>query len=249
MLDKNHPRFISLQTRNKIVKGIKMGITSMHGLVAQGRGEAFDYILGEQTREFAIEAINFAANLLISAKNPVLSINGNVVALCAKEYVSLSKILNCPIEINLFHRTNTREKKIEKLLLKLGAKKILGVGKDASEVIENIASKRKFVSSMGIYKADVVLVPLEDGDRTENLVKMGKKVITIDLNPFSRTAQKADVTIVDNIVRVMPLLVKSVKKNTMNKKATRNYNNKEILSRAILAIKEYLDNQAKNIVC
>ena len=32
-------------------------------------------------------------------------------------------------------------------------------------------------------KADTVLVPLEDGDRTEALVKMGKTVVAIDLNP------------------------------------------------------------------
>ena len=34
---------------------------------------------------------------------------------------------------------------------------------------------------MGIYQSDVVLVPLEDGDRTEALISNGKFVITIDL--------------------------------------------------------------------
>jgi 4-phosphopantoate--beta-alanine ligase len=33
---------------------------------------------------------------------------------------------------------------------------------------------------------------------------MGKTVITIDLNPLSRTAQTADITIVDNIIRALP---------------------------------------------
>jgi 4-phosphopantoate--beta-alanine ligase len=56
----------------------------------------------------------------------------------------------------------------------------------------------------GIYTADVVLVPLEDGDRCEALVKMGKKVIVVDLNPLSRSAQTATLTIVDNIVRAVP---------------------------------------------
>jgi 4-phosphopantoate--beta-alanine ligase len=35
---------------------------------------------------------------------------------------------------------------------------------------------------------------------------MGKTVIAIDLNPLSRTAQCAHVTIVDNVVRAIPNL-------------------------------------------
>jgi 4-phosphopantoate---beta-alanine ligase len=52
-----------------------------------------------------------------------------------------------------------------------------------------------------------LLVPLEDGDRTEALVKMGKTVITIDLNPLSRTARAAHITIVDNIIRAIPEMI------------------------------------------
>jgi 4-phosphopantoate--beta-alanine ligase len=59
--------------------------------------------------------------------------------------------------------------------------------------------------------ADVVLVPLEDGDRAEALVNLGKTLITIDLNPLSRTAKTASITIVDNIVRAIPDLIKAVK--------------------------------------
>jgi 4-phosphopantoate--beta-alanine ligase len=54
-------------------------------------------------------------------------------------------------------------------------------------------------------------VPLEDGDRTEALVNMGKRVITIDLNPLSRTAKAANITIVDNIVRAIPEMVIAAK--------------------------------------
>ena len=61
-------------------------------------------------------------------------------------------------------------------------------------------------------KADVVFVPLEDGDRCLALKKMGKKVITIDLNPLSRTSKTANITIVDNIIRALPLLIKSTRK-------------------------------------
>ena len=56
----------------------------------------------------------------------------------------------------------------------------------------------------GTGKADVILVPLEDGDRCEALMKMGKTVIAIDLNPLSRTARMASLTIVDEVTRALP---------------------------------------------
>jgi 4-phosphopantoate--beta-alanine ligase len=40
---------------------------------------------------------------------------------------------------------------------------------------------------------------------------MKKKVITIDLNPLSRTSQSSTISIIDNIVRTIPLLVKVTK--------------------------------------
>ena len=46
MIPKSHPRYTSLKIREKIVDGVKKGITSQHGLIAHGRGEAFDYIIG-----------------------------------------------------------------------------------------------------------------------------------------------------------------------------------------------------------
>jgi 4-phosphopantoate--beta-alanine ligase len=39
---------------------------------------------------------------------------------------------------------------------------------------------------------------------------MGKTVVTVDLNPLSRTARKATITIVDNIIRVIPLLISEI---------------------------------------
>ena len=42
MIPKTHPRYPSLKTRELIVKGVKAGIASIDGLIAQGRGEAFD---------------------------------------------------------------------------------------------------------------------------------------------------------------------------------------------------------------
>ena len=95
------------------------------------------------------------------------------------------------------------------MLEKAGARGVLGVGNKASARIPELSSERRRVDPKGILAADVVMVPLEDGDRTEALVKMGKKVVAIDLNPLSRTAQKATITIVDNIVRAAPRLVKT----------------------------------------
>ncbi len=73
------------------------------------------------------------------------------------------------------------------------------------------------VDREGIYSADVVLAPLEDGDRCEALINMGKKVITIDLNPLSRTSKTATVSIVDDIARAMKNLVSMVKEKKNSK--------------------------------
>ncbi|MFW6384383.1 MAG: phosphopantothenate/pantothenate synthetase, partial [Halodesulfurarchaeum sp.] len=77
----DHPRHDSLVTRHRIEEGIDAGITSRQGLIAQGRGEAFDYLLGERTIASADRAERAAAAALLGADHPVLSVNGNVAAL------------------------------------------------------------------------------------------------------------------------------------------------------------------------
>lgn len=209
MIPKSHPRYVSLKTRNKIVKGVENGVTSVHGLIAHGRGEAFDYLIGEKTTVKAKMQIKKAARLLLKAKHPVISVNGNVAALCPEDMVKLSNVLDAPLEVNIFHKSKKREQKIKAYLIKNGAKKVLMPEKPLVKYIE---SNRRLCNPEGIAKADVVFVPLEDGDRCEALIKMGKKVITIDLNHLSRTAKKATITIVDNIIRALPLLIKEIKK-------------------------------------
>lgn len=241
-IPKSHPRYFSLLTREKLVEGFKKGIVAAEGLIAQGRGEAFDYILDEKTLPPAKKAIKAAAALLLLAKHPVISVNGNAAALVPKEIIKLAKITGAKIEVNLFYRTEKREKKIKNLLFSAGADNVLGVGKDASAIIPELMSERRKVDPRGILIADVVLVFLEDGDRTESLIKMGKKVIAVDLNPFSRTAQKATITIVDNIVRAMPNLISfSQKFRNYNKEGLnailKNYNNKKILKEMIKIIR------------
>jgi 4-phosphopantoate--beta-alanine ligase len=181
---------------------MKQGIVHETGLIAHGRGEAFDYLLGETTVPQADVAEKVAAASLLCAKNPVISINGNVAALVADECISLAKSIPATLEVNLFHRTPERVKKIATLLRKKGVKTLYGVHPDAK--IPGLDSDRALCEKNGIFTADVVLVPLEDGDRCQALQRMGKTVIAIDLNPLSRTAQTATITIVDNVTRAIP---------------------------------------------
>jgi len=243
MIPKSHPRYKSLMTRELIAGGMKKGITSQEGLIAHGRGEAFDYLLGEKTTASARKSIECAAALLLLAKNPVISVNGNVVALVPKELVQLSKSIPARLEVNIFNSNKEREIKIKNYLIKNNAKEVLLSQKNVK--IKYIESNRKYVNKNGILKADVVFVSLEDGDRTEALMKNNKKVIVVDLNPLSRSAQKATITIVDNITRVIPLLIKKINQyrvynSTKLKKIIKNYNNKKILKETLREISKKL---------
>jgi 4-phosphopantoate---beta-alanine ligase len=208
----NHPRYQSLILRDKMAQAYHDGILADSALIAHGRGEAFDYILGEKTNTPAIKAIKTASAALLLAKNPVISVNGNTAVLGADYMVELASLLPAKIEINLFYRTPQRVLKVEKALKSAGATDVLGKEGDDYMPVEGLEGPRSRAHPNGVYSADVVLVPLEDGDRAEALVALGKKVITIDLNPLSRTAKKSSITIVDNLVRAMPLLINEVKK-------------------------------------
>ncbi len=201
-IPKSHPRYDSLMQRHRIEEGVKEGYVTPTGMIAQGRGEAFDYLIGERTIKPAELAEAAAVARLKTAKSPVISVNGNVAALCPKDVVRLADALHAKIEINLFYWTNEREAKIAEILTRAGAKRVYGTGGKVK--VPGLDSARGMVDPEGINTADVVLVMLEDGDRTEALKRMGKFVIAIDLNPLSRTAQMADITIVDNVVRALP---------------------------------------------
>ncbi|MFQ5762978.1 MAG: hypothetical protein ACE5PO_08070, partial [Candidatus Bathyarchaeia archaeon] len=71
----NHPRATSLQIRERLIEGYRQGLVADAGLIAHGRGEAFDYILGEKTHPFAVTAARAAAALTLSSSNPVISVN------------------------------------------------------------------------------------------------------------------------------------------------------------------------------
>ena len=240
LIPKTHPRATSLHIREKLVQGYKSGLVIEEGLMAHGRGEAFDYLIGEKTSKNALKAIKEAAKLLLLAKDPIISVNGNVASLCPKEIVKLAKVVNAKIEVNLFYASEKRKKTIASFLKRNGAKQVLGVDPRFSRKIPKLDSARRIVDKRGIFSADVVLVPLEDGDRTIALKKFRKKVITFDLNPLSRTAQAADITIVDNVVRGMRILIEMSMKLKKEKLAVNKFNNKKNLSQALVEMNNNL---------
>jgi len=247
----DHPRRESLLIRERLVEGFRKGIVVPQGLIAHGRGECFDYLIGERTIEPALKAIRASAALLLLARRPVISVNGNTAALVPEHLVALSKELGAPLEVNLFYRTRERAERIARELMEHGAERVLGVD-DVVEGIPGLSSERRLVSREGILAADVVFVALEDGDRTEALKRMGKKVIAVDLNPLSRTARAADITIVDNIVRAAPLLVEEVRRLKGRGRAEleevlRSYNNGEVLAEALQHIKRRLDEISREL--
>ncbi len=215
-----HPRYASLMARKRLTDAAAAGMLAESALIAHGRGEAFDYLLGERTCEAARKAVAEVAAILLSAENPVISVNGNTVALAGPQLLICAAILNCPVEVNIYYRTPERMKALlsalelqreEALTLypefhqQISLVPILGATPDGR--IPNLDGPRANCHSDGILSADVILVPLEDGDRCEALIAMGKTVCAIDLNPLSRTARKATITIVDELTRCLPLLL------------------------------------------
>jgi 4-phosphopantoate--beta-alanine ligase len=198
----SHPRYASLRTRHRIEAGVENGITSKQGLIAEGRGEAFDYLLGERTLPSADTAERVAAAHLLLARHPVVSVNGNVAALVPDEVVELAAVVGADLEVNLFNRTDERLETIADHLRDHGAEEVKGLAGDAR--IPGLDHARAAVDADGIADADVVLVPLEDGDRAAALSALGKTEIVVDLNPLSRSAETAAVPVVDNIVRAVP---------------------------------------------
>lgn len=204
----SHPRYESLVRRERLVRAWKAGIVVPEGLTAHGRGEAWDYLFGEGTSAPALVAERAAAAFLLAAHNPVISVNGNVAALASREVVRLAGMIPARIEVNLFHRSESRVRRIIRELERAGAHDVLGLRPNAR--IPGLESKRALSHRDGVFGGDAVLVPLEDGDRAEALVRMRKTVISIDLNPLSRTSQRATIPIVDELTRAVLNLCKFV---------------------------------------
>ncbi len=249
----NHPRASSLRIREKIIEGMHSKIVAEAGLIAHGRGEAYDYLIGEKTPSFALNQEKTAVAMLLLAEKPVISINGNVSVLCPEEMIDLSELLGAPLEVNLFYNREEREKIVADKLRKSGAKQILGIDSEHQTAISELTHSRRVVDKRGIYSADVVFVPLEDGDRTIALRKMGKKVVTVDLNPLSRTSLQSNVTIVNNITRAIPEMINFVKelkgKNQADlEKIINVFDNDDSLKKTLKFISERLEKLAKESI-
>lgn len=203
--DPSHPRYQSLLLRHRLEQAEQQGLLAGSAMIAHGRGEAYDYLLGEQTIASARLATLCALDALKRASRPVLSLNGNAVALAGEALLKLAERLDCPVEINIFYRTPER---MEALLGRLEAIKselnldVKILGGEPNARIPGLKGPRANCTQEGIIDADVIMVPLEDGDRCEALVAMGKTVIVIDLNPLSRSAKMGSITIVDELTRV-----------------------------------------------
>ena len=207
VVPESHPRAESLRIRHRLVRGFEEGLVAAEGLLAHGRGEALDYLLGEETGGAARQACRAAAAALCASDRPVISVNGNAAALCAGQLVSLAECTGSALEVNLFYDSPGRRGAIAGRLRRYGAKRVLGLDPERTAVLHGTDSARRMVDRDGILAADTVVVPLEDGDRTAALKRAGKTVIAFDLNPLSRTAQTADISIIDNITRAVDVLL------------------------------------------
>ncbi len=211
-LSPRHPRYASLRRRAGLAEASRSGLVVPEGLIAHGRGEAFDYLLGERTSPSARRAERLAADWIRAARRPVVSVNGNVAALAAAGIARLARARpGLGVEVNLFHRSPARVRAVARALRRAGVEPVLGQRPTAR--IPNLPSDRALVDRRGIYAADVCLIPLEDGDRTEALRAMGKRVVSVDLNPLSRTSQHADLPIVDEVARALTHLAHDVRRS------------------------------------
>lgn len=239
MIPENHPRYRSLITRERLAGAARSGIVALEGLTAHGRGEAFDYLLGEETSKSAAEAERAAAALIMTARHPVISVNGNTAALSADAIASLQHESGAIVEVNLFHRTEERVTGITKILRDAGCRVLEG----PVDRFIPLDHDRGLCHADGMAAADVILVPLEDGDRAEALVRMGKIVIAIDLNPLSRTASIATLPVIDEVTRAIPHITNALRGMSPEeaKILVQNLDGKKYLRDAILTIRRRLD--------
>ena len=200
-IPEDHPRYRSLMTRERLADMVSRGLVTPTGMISHGRGEAFDYLMGEKTLLASLKAERVAAAYLMTAKNPIICVNGNAAALDPEGLIELADAVGARIEVNIFHRTAERMERLIEYMEGNGARNVLGRDPDAR--IPGLTSDRALCTKKGIFDSDVILVPIEDGDRAQALAAMGKIVIAIDLNPLSRTSVAATVSISDEMSRAL----------------------------------------------
>ncbi|MCQ2086317.1 MAG: phosphopantothenate/pantothenate synthetase [archaeon] len=207
-ISQSHPNYKTLIIRERLAKMVDNGLVDKTGLISHGRGEAFDYLMGGKTLEPSLESEKVAAAHLLKAKKPLICVNGNAAVLDAEKLIQLANTIPAPLEVNLFHRTEERVEKLIEYLESKGGKNILG--KLPTAKIPGLDHSRALCSE-DLYNCDCILVPIEDGDRAEALVNMGKVVISIDINPISRTSKTATVPISDEMSRALTNIIIFIK--------------------------------------
>ena len=120
MIPKSHPRYESLLLRDKMVKASKLGYLADSAMIAHGRGEAFDYLIGEKTTYPAKRAMYVAVAALLLSNNPVISVNGNATALACEEIIELANSVDAKIEIT-YSTGQTRELKLSHRFTRISA--------------------------------------------------------------------------------------------------------------------------------
>ena len=242
--DPSHPRYQSLLSRHLLENAAKQGMLADSALIAHGRGEAYDYLIGEKTSLNASQATKNALAHLIAGKRPVISLNGNTTALAGYELMKIAEYLQCPIEVNIFYRTEQRISALFGYLNSIKQEHNISVdifGENPDTTIPGLKGPRAKCCTQGIYSSDVILVPLEDGDRCEALVEMGKTVIVVDLNPLSRSAKMASITIVDEISRVAKNMLKLIQKDELPEIEIGFNNNKNLQTSVNIIAENYRD--------
>ena len=116
-----HPRYRSLVIRERMSDLVREGVVAPTGLIAHGRGEAFDYLLGERTTDTALLAERTAAAFLLEARRPVITVNGNAAGLCAEDCCHWPRRPRS-VEVNLFHRSPERVERVVSYLERLGGR-------------------------------------------------------------------------------------------------------------------------------
>ena len=98
-----------------------------------------------------------------------------------------------------------------------------------------------------LFDCDAIVVPIEDGDRAEALVKMGKVVISIDINPLSRTSRTATVPVCDEMSRALENIIRFVRelkgKDDVIENIINTYSNKDNRKQVLHQIAGYLESQ------
>ena len=233
--DPSHPRYASLLMRHRLEVAQAKGMLADSAMIAHGRGEAFDYLLGEVTTPSALKATRHALACMMQGERLVLSVNGHVAALATDEMLKLADVLDCPLEVNIFYRTPER---MEAILGHISERnEVLGLdvtvlGHAPNARIPGLKGPRAACHKEGILDCDVILVPLEDGDRCKALLEMGKTVIVIDLKALSRSAQEGTITIVDELSRALTNMVNMLNEHD-NVNIDSEYNNEMTLNAAL----------------